>query len=604
MTSNDRHASHDSPYRTGNHMPVNQNRHAPLTSVATAADSQPDLADHGDAKRPSISATSVGLPSPARPYSPGMRSMSSPKVPQTEETPISPGEIQMQSFADGAPPPPPPSHSWKKIDRWAEKNYEELFDNLCEGCTQNDINELEHVLDITLPQDVRESLSIHDGQERGGRPTGIILGCMLLDCEEIVQEWNNWKVVNEEYLSKANKPAPHYPLKSLNNAGSSSSSSSAPQNKTFWRQELLERQDSQPPKAIQKAYAHPSWIPLARDWGGNNIAVDLAPGPLGKWGQIILFGRDYDCKYVIARSWSHFLAVVADDISSDRVMVDEDTGEMKLKEFKTENIEPPYMEILRWRADQKYGRKQINNRNSRAYGLNTNVKPVNGKGSPYSSPIAETDEQAARGRGPSPQRFSRTNTGSPRPSNAMVGSPLARVQEEIAQPQPLSIKTGGDVVKDFARDIEGTNTSQGDYFPSSTHMNGSASQGRKSKPQKLVDAPTPIDTSMRVYIPNSRNGSYSEGPTETKKEKLVDIPTPTTARSDAGGRRDFPATSLSRVSTLNDLSEDKENQTRQKKVQEAEPAGKVNEKATDTKENGVKGLGVDTLKGEMRDVAI
>ena len=245
-----------------------------------------------------------------------MRSVASPK--NADEV-ISPGEIQMQSFADGAPPPPPPSHSWKKIDKWAEKNYTELFDNLCEGCSQNDINELEHELDRSLPQDVRESLTIHDGQERGGRPTGVIVGCMLLDCEEIVQEWNNWKTVNEEYLSGAKKPTPHYPLKGLNSGVSSSSSTQHQTHNKLWRQELLDKQDSQPPKAIHKAYAHPSWIPLARDWGGNNIAVDLAPGPMGKWGQIILFGRDYDCKYVIARSWSHFLSVVADDLTSNRV---------------------------------------------------------------------------------------------------------------------------------------------------------------------------------------------------------------------------------------------------------------------------------------------
>lgn len=527
-------------------MPVNQSRHAPLTSVATAADSQQDLSEHGGSKRPSISTTQIPLASPGRPYSPGMRSVSSPKVAQIDETPVSPGEIQMQSFADGAPPPPPPAHSWKKIDGWAERNYEELFDNLCEGCTQNDINELEHELDMTLPQDVRESLAIHDGQERGGRPSGIIFGCMLLDCEEIVQEWNNWKIVNEEYLSGTKKPVPHYPLKSLNAAASSSSSSSATTGNKFWRQDLLDRQDSQPPKAIQKAYAHPSWIPLARDWGGNNIAVDLAPGPLGKWGQIILFGRDYDTKYVVARSWSHFLAVVADDMSSDRVFVDEDSGEMKLKEFKTETVEPPYMDILRWRCDQKYGRKAQNNRNSRAYALNTNVKPVNGKTSPYGSPVpGENDD-----RGRSPQRFSRTGTGSPRPT---VGSPLARVQEEIAQ--PLSVRTGGDVVRDFA-------------IPESDSSQSNGTHVAKSKPQKLVEAPTPIDTSETPNLP-------------PKKEKLVDVATPTLGSE---GKKDFPSSKLSRVSTEDD--------------------NKENKQSPPIEAGSIKGLGVDTLEDEMKNVAI
>jgi hypothetical protein len=44
MTSYDRHASHDSPYRTGRHVPLSQSRHEPLTSIATSAiESRPDL---------------------------------------------------------------------------------------------------------------------------------------------------------------------------------------------------------------------------------------------------------------------------------------------------------------------------------------------------------------------------------------------------------------------------------------------------------------------------------------------------------------------------------------------------------------------------------
>jgi cell wall assembly regulator SMI1 len=304
-------------------MPISQSRHAPLTSVATSAvESRPDLNssfEEDSSKRPNISTTAISSSpgqnsSPHRPpYSPGMRSLSSPKKTTAEET-VAAGEIQMQSFADGAPPPPPVSHSWKKIDRWLEKNYQELSDQLGEGCTQNDINELEHELDCSLPQDVRESLTIHDGQERGGTPTGVVFGCMLLDCEEIVQEWKNWRKVNEEYLNARAKPQPEYPIKGLNNGSSSSSHQSQNGTNKLWRQELIDRQESQPPKAIQKAYAHPSWIPLARDWGGNNVAIDLAPGQMGKWGQVIIFGRDYDCKYVVARSWSHFMAVLADDI--------------------------------------------------------------------------------------------------------------------------------------------------------------------------------------------------------------------------------------------------------------------------------------------------
>ncbi|KAI9832496.1 MAG: hypothetical protein M1819_004285 [Sarea resinae] len=457
MTSYDRHASHDSPYRTGQHVPLAQSRHAPLTSVATTAfESRADLeSTYNDNNGPQSAVPlngdgANGWPgkSPNSPYSPGMRSstmLGKQSADGNSFDSVNPGEIQMQSFQDGLPPPPPVAHSWKRIERWTEDNYTELFDQLSEGCTQNDVNELEHQLDVSLPMEVRETLQIHDGQERGGLPTGIIFGCMLLDCEEIVQEWQNWRTVNEEYLSRATYQQPQTPLKAF--GGASSSSSSAPQQApaTLWRQELLDKQDSQPPRAVQKAYAHPAWIPLARDWGGNNLAVDLAPGPAGKWGQVIIFGRDYDCKYVVARSWSAFLATVADDMTSEKVFVDEETGELKLKEFKSDNVEPAYLDILRWRMDQKYGRKGP--RRKAPANANSNGHRKSSGGSPYGSPTAGDEE-----RGRSPQRFPSGNASNSPRGPFGKSSPLARVAEEM--PAPLTVHTGGDAFKNGS--ISGT----------------------------------------------------------------------------------------------------------------------------------------------------
>jgi cell wall assembly regulator SMI1 len=371
-----------------------------------------------------------------------MRSSAALKHSDSYNENTAPGEIQMQSFQEGMPPPPPVSHSWRRIDKWAEEHYEELSDQLCEGCTNNDLNYLEHTLDCSLPMDVRESLQCHDGQEHGGRPTGIIFGCMLLDCEEVINEWKNWQVVNQEYLQEAVSYKPATPVKALGGSSSAGSSRQAQQlPNNAWRQDLLAKQDSQPPGAIQRVYAHPAWIPLARDWGGNNLAVDLAPGPTGKWGQVILFGRDYDCKYVVARSWGAFLATVADDLNSGKWFVDEDTMELKLREFKTSKVEPPYLEILRWRADQKYGRR--NTRRRSAGPPKSNASPT---ASPYDSPAADIGEQ----RGRSMQRFSGASpVASPNRTSLPKSSPLAKVAEEPPKPVEKTddSKTNGTLVE-------------------------------------------------------------------------------------------------------------------------------------------------------------
>ena len=504
MTSSDRHASHDSPYRTGQHMPLNQSRHAPLTSIATtASDSRVDLSspypdDNGSRSSAPLQngwpASPGALQSPTAPYSPGMRSAMHRNQSSDDSSnintninninnnnnnnlfnSITPGEIQMQNFQEGLPPPPPVSHSWKRIDKWAEAKYEELYDQLSEGCTQNDVNELEHELDCSLPMEVRESLQIHDGQERGGRPTGIIFGCMLLDCEEIVQEWKNWRVVNEEYLTVPVYRQPQAPAKAFGGSSSASKSLSQQATNPLWRQELLDRQDSQPPRAIQKAYAHAGWIPLARDWGGNNIAVDLAPGPAGKWGQIIIFGRDYDCKYVIARSWSAFLATVADDMSSEKVIVDEETQELKLKEFKAPGVEPAYLDILRWRMDQKFGRKRPRRKPANDASANLNSHRNTSGGAPYGSPIYEE-------RGRSPNRFpSRAQESlSPRQATATMAksSPLAKVSEEI--PASIAIHTGGDANMDPFATETAASERNGRLVEISTPTDGNDSSREKS----------------------------------------------------------------------------------------------------------------------------
>ncbi|ORY71736.1 glucan synthesis regulatory protein [Pseudomassariella vexata] len=464
MTSYDRHSSYDSPYRTGRHVPLN--RQSTLTSVATASESRADItspytdemgrlstAVDGSSSYMGVGSHSSPLsPGSNGPYSPGLRSFNTKRNSSKDdgfETVSSPGEIPMQSFADGMPPAPPISHSWKRIDHWAEENYPELFDQLCEGCTHNDLNELEHQLDCSLPQDVRDSLMMHDGQERGGTPTGIIFSSMLLDCEEIVQEWDQWRKVNQEFLLETSVVKPAIPTKVLggSNNNQASSSKSAPgspagSQTSSWRQDLLAKQDCVPPGAVQRAYAHSGWIPLVRDWGGNNLAVDLAPGPMGTWGQIIMFGRDYDIKYVVARSWSAFIALVADDLNSGKWSIDEETNELKLREFKTTRVEPSYFEILRWRMDQKYGRGARASAKRKSM-VGSVASPT---GSPYSGPVDGPGEV----RGRSLQRLS-----SPSPLSSPIrpgygkSSPLARVNEEgsgsasgPALPEPKLVTNG------------------------------------------------------------------------------------------------------------------------------------------------------------------
>lgn len=85
----------------------------------------------------------------------------------------------------------------------------------------------------------------------------------------------------------------------------SSSSKSSSQNHL-----RMPKQRSIPPSVIHEMFAHPMWIPLVTDEVGNYIGIDLSPPPAGKWGQVILFGRDFDFKFQIADTWGDFLLIL------------------------------------------------------------------------------------------------------------------------------------------------------------------------------------------------------------------------------------------------------------------------------------------------------
>lgn len=72
-----------------------------------------------------------------------------------------------------------------------------------------------------------------------------------------------------------------------------------------------------PEDAIRLKYFHLKWIPLFSDYGGNYIGVDLDPGPMGKRGQVIVFGRDEEALFVVADSFDVFLDLLIEQIESE-----------------------------------------------------------------------------------------------------------------------------------------------------------------------------------------------------------------------------------------------------------------------------------------------
>lgn len=68
------------------------------------------------------------------------------------------------------------------------------------------------------------------------------------------------------------------------------------------------------------------WFPFATDLCGNYLGIDFAPGPNGKIGQVIFFGRDIDERIVIADSLCKLEKWFVDIVVSSQFIVEMQVG--------------------------------------------------------------------------------------------------------------------------------------------------------------------------------------------------------------------------------------------------------------------------------------
>jgi cell wall assembly regulator SMI1 len=160
--------------------------------------------------------------------------------------------------------PVPVADSWKRLEKWLAANVPEI--TLQPGCSDTELGFFEKEFGVTLPDDVKQSFRLHNGQSCDIYP-GAIAGEWLDPIERVRDSLSIWRSLYEEEQES--------------DSG------------------FGERATSFPPDAIRCEYATPGWIPLLNTQDGNNCGVDLNPGPSGVYGQVINFGRDEDDKYVL-----------------------------------------------------------------------------------------------------------------------------------------------------------------------------------------------------------------------------------------------------------------------------------------------------------------
>lgn len=285
--------------------------------------------------------------------------------------------------------------AWRHIRLWLERHAPELRLLLQSPCSEADLRDAESRLEVQLPASVRQWFSLTDGQLTGSAG-GVLFGLKMHPLDEVVvmtQQWRRvaeglqqgarqqWLITQVPAAHGADAPtasaapivgavfASHHHVASLEDlaaqlhgpdrtaaprdgGGDAAAAAAIPPQRSF------------PAGRIHPCYAHAAWVPLFSDQVGNCIGVDLAP-PLGQhYGQVIIFGRDFDTKYLVADNFGDFILGVANDLelgnghmrlqrhnSGDLVVGSE--GELVFVDRRTQR-EMSYLEVLRGRSLQRW----------------------------------------------------------------------------------------------------------------------------------------------------------------------------------------------------------------------------------------------------------
>jgi cell wall assembly regulator SMI1 len=178
---------------------------------------------------------------------------------------------------------------------WMRYRKERLFadETANPPATSAEFTQLTSTVGLELPSDVMWLYQQHNGECANvpfGR--GMMFGERFLSLAEATQSLLGWQSVRESIADTPNEQAGAF---------------------------------ATPQETVKCQYINAKWIALS-DTNGNNISVDLDPGPKGVSGQIIYSGRDVANKVQLGTSFTEFARAVLRQIVANNVEVLESSG--------------------------------------------------------------------------------------------------------------------------------------------------------------------------------------------------------------------------------------------------------------------------------------
>jgi cell wall assembly regulator SMI1 len=181
--------------------------------------------------------------------------------------------------------------TWKRIDEFFAQHSPVILQTKRPGLSPESIADFESRIGQTLPDDVRESYLIHDGQIE----TRKYLSCGIVFGQSIRSLMEGDRCVLDEWSIAASGARDPY---------------------SDFHFQFDPQYTSSPQGFIKCQYANTAWLPLIIDAGGNKVGLDLDSGPRGHRGQVINYGPDEFEHHVLALSWGQFLEDLVDELDA------------------------------------------------------------------------------------------------------------------------------------------------------------------------------------------------------------------------------------------------------------------------------------------------
>ncbi|WP_165452349.1 SMI1/KNR4 family protein [Paenibacillus thalictri] len=165
---------------------------------------------------------------------------------------------------------------WDRMENWLKVHAPDVLADLNEGASEPEISGLEDVIGFALPDDIKESLRIHNGQS--GDAQWLIAGWELLSTERILEEWKVWKELSDK------------------------------ESFTEW--------NADPQEGIANVWWQPAWIPLTYNGCGDHHCVDLGATEDGANGQIITMWHDSGERALLAKTYTQWFEYIVQTFES------------------------------------------------------------------------------------------------------------------------------------------------------------------------------------------------------------------------------------------------------------------------------------------------